>query len=327
MAQKKTNTKLDTGVAKPNRQSRVWLIGWRIAFCVLFFILGFNLSISAFFSTLPLIGYHTIVAVLISSATGVFGFFVFPWILAKIKYWIESLITQTVHSIVSNFWELQSRRIQEARREKHKRKADEESQKLKKELENAIVLDTSVLVDGRIIDLVKTGFFDSHLVVPQYVIHELQTIADSKDTIKRQRGRRGLDVIRDLKRYSKVLMPEVKSKDKEVDTLLVTFCKENKLKLMTLDFNLNKVASVSGVRALNLNDLINALKTVLLPGEVFKIKIMQAGKEKEQGIGYLPDGTMVVVERAKDKVGEEVDTKVTKTIQSSAGRIIFCDLI
>jgi uncharacterized protein YacL len=165
------------------------------------------------------------------------------------------------------------------------------------------------------------------LIVSQNVIHELQVIADSKDHVKRQRGRRGLDIAREVKKLAKVLMPEIRTKDKEVDKQLVYFCKEHKLKLMTLDFNLNKVASVAGIKVLNINDLVNALKTVLLPGEAMKVKIIQEGKEKQQGIGYLPDGTMVVVEEAKTRVGEEIDAKVIKTIQSSAGRIIFCDLL
>jgi uncharacterized protein YacL len=121
-------------------------------------------------------------------------------------------------------------------------------------------------------------------------------------------------------------MPEIKSKDKEVDNQLVSFAKENKLRLMTLDFNLNKVAAIGGIKVLNINDLVNALKTVLLPGEKMSIKIIQAGKEKQQGIGYLPDGTMVIVEEAKTRVGEELEVKVVKTIQSSAGRIIFCEI-
>jgi uncharacterized protein YacL len=300
---------------------------WRIVFCVLFFILGFNLSMTAFFSELPGLGYHTVIEVLLSSAAGLFGYFVFPWLLAKAKYWIESVISQAINNIVASFWEQQSKRIQDARRKKQKARADAENELLKKEFETSVVLDTSVLVDGRIVDILKTGFFDSPLVISQNVIHELQTIADSKDPIKRQRGRRGLDVAREVKKHAKVLMPEIRSKDKEVDKQLVTFCREHKLKLMTLDFNLNKVAAVAGIKVLNVNDLVNALKTVLLPGEAMRIKIIQEGKEKQQGIGYLPDGTMVVVEDAKMRVGEEIDAKVVKTIQSSAGRIIFCDLL
>jgi uncharacterized protein YacL len=318
-------TLVNQSVSNPERP--VAELVWRIVSCVVFFILGFNISMTAFFSTLPWFGYHTIIEVLMSSALGLFGYFVFPSLLSKVKNWVESLIRDTIHSIVTSFWEQQSKRIQEARREKQKKKADADSQALKKELENSIVLDTSVLVDGRIIDLLKTGFMEGPFIIPQNVIHELQTIADSKDAIKRQRGRRGLDTARDVKKITKVLMPEIKSKDKEVDNQLVSFSKDNKLKLMTLDFNLNKVAVVSGIKVLNINDLINALKSVYLPGEKMIIKIVQAGKEKQQGIGYLPDGTMIIVEDAKTRVGEELEVKVAKTIQSSAGRIIFCEAV
>jgi uncharacterized protein YacL len=300
---------------------------WRIISCVAFFILGFNLSMTAFFSELPWFGYHTILEVLLSSLTGLFGYFVFPSLLLKVKNWFEAVIRETIRSIVASFWDQQSKRIQEARREKHKKKAENEAQALKRELENAVLLDTSVLVDGRIVDLLKSGFFNGPFIVPQNVIHELQTIADSKDVIKRQRGRRGLDTARDVRKMAKVLMPEIKSKDKEVDKQLVSFAREHKVKLMTMDFNLNKVAAISGIKVLNINDLVNALKTVLLPGEVVKMKIVQQGKEKQQGIGFLPDGTMVIVEEARTKVGEEVDVKVVKTIQSSAGRMIFCEMV
>lgn len=309
------------GPSKP-----VTALVWRIVSCILFFILGFNLSMTAFFSELPWFGYHTILEVLLSSALGLFGYFVFPSLLSKVKNWIENLISETIRNIVSSFWDLQSKKIQEARREKQKKKVDAETQALKKELENSVLLDTSVLVDGRIIDLLKTGFFEGPFIIPQNVIHELQAIADSKDSLKRQKGRRGLDAAREVRKLSKVLMPEIKSKDKEVDKQLVSFAKENKLRLMTLDFNLNKVAAIGGIKVLNINDLVNALKTVLLPGEKMNIKIIQAGKEKQQGIGYLPDGTMVIVEETKTRVGEELEVKVVKTIQSSAGRIIFCEI-
>lgn len=228
-----------------------------------------------------------------------------------------------VNEIVANFWDQQSRKIQEARREKQKKKVEEEDSKRKSDWEHAIVLDTSVLVDGRVIDIVKTGFLDHRLIIIQAVLDELQAIADSKDKLKRQRGRRGLDIAKELKKHSKVIIPDIGANGKGVDAKLVSFAKEHKLKLMTMDFNLNKVAQVSGVKTLNLNDLINGLKTVMLPGESIRIKIVQQGKEKEQGIGYLPDGTMIIVEGAKERVGEEIDAIVSKIIQSSAGRIIF----
>jgi uncharacterized protein YacL len=298
----------------------------RSVFAVIFFILGFNLSKSTFFMELPFFGVHTLLEVLISVAAAFIGFFVLPLLLVKAKYWIENLINKTVSDIVSNFWEQQSKKINEARKEKQKRKSEEQAEKVKINLLNSLVLDTSVLVDGRILEMVKTGFMDKVLIVPQNVIEELQLISDSKDKVKRQRGRRGLDVVKDLKKVAEVLIPEIKTKGKGVDGDLVEYCKTHKIPLMTLDFNLNKVAGVTGIKVLNINDLVNILKTVMLPGEDIKIKIIQQGKEKEQGIGYLSDGTMIVVEKAKEMVGQEVEARVHKVIQSSAGRIIFCNL-
>lgn len=261
-----------------------------------------------------------------SVAAGLFGFYVLPLFIISARYWIELTIKGVVNDIVSNFWDQQSKKIQEQRREKQRRKNEEAELKRKSEWEYAILLDTSVLVDGRVLDIVKTGFLDNNLIIIQAVLDELQTISDSKDKLKRQRGRRGLDVAKDLKRHAKVIIPDVKANGKGVDAKLVSFAKEHNLKLMTMDFNLNKVAQVSNVKTLNLNDLINGLKTVMLPGEPVLVKIIQPGKEKEQGIGYLPDGTMIVVENAKDKIGLDIEAVVSKIIQSSAGRIIFAKL-
>ena len=299
----------------------------RIIFAVVFFILGFNISKSAFFEGLAFFGYHTIVEVLISAGAALFGYYLLPKLLLQAKYWIENLIVKTVTDIVSDFWDLQSKRIQDARREKQKKKSEEEKKKREKELEDALVIDTSVLIDGRVLDIIKTGFIDQTLVIPQCVLDELQYISDNKDKMKRQRGRRGLDIVKALKKETDVLIPKIKSDSKETDKRLYEFAKKHKLRLVTLDFNLNKVAKVSGVRVLNINELINAVKTLMLPGEELVIKIIQPGKERKQGIGYLDDGTMVVVEDTKERVNQEVRAKVSKVIQSSAGRIIFCDLV
>lgn len=307
-------------------QLREFNIIARVAFAVIFFILGFNLSRTAFFTELPFWGYHTVWETLISAAAALIGFYIFPLFIISARYWVEATINKVVHDIVVDFWEQQSKKIQEARREKQKKKNEEEQNKRRSELDNSVLLDTSVLVDGRVLDIVKTGFVDNRLIVLQAVLDELQTIADSKDKLKRQRGRRGLDIAKELKKHTKVIIPEVKVNGKGVDAKLVSFAKEHKIKLMTMDFNLNKVAQVAGVKTLNLNDLINGLKTIMLPGEPIRIKIQQEGKEKEQGVGYLPDGTMIVVEGAKHLVGYEVEAIVSKIIQSSAGRIIFSKL-
>jgi uncharacterized protein YacL len=292
-----------------------------------FFILGFNLSKTAFFNAYPMFGYHSIAEVFISIGAAFLGFYIVPFLLIKAKYWAENLVIRTVTDIVTNFWELQSKRIQEARREKQKRKSESDFAKMQEDLESGILLDTSVLIDGRIIDVAKAGFLSGTLIVLQEVINELHLVSDNADKLKRQRGRRGLDIVKDLKKYAKVVAMDSKVKEVGVDKILVKFAKQHKLKLMTLDFNLNKVANVGGIKVLNLNELINALKTVYLPGEEMKVKIIQEGKEKNQGVGYLQDGTMIIVQNAKDKVGQEVATKVAKIIQSPAGKMIFCELL
>lgn len=192
-----------------------------------------------------------------------------------------------------------------------------------------LVLDTSVIIDGRIADIAETKLFDAPLIVPRFVLNELQLIADSADKIKRNRGRRGLDMLNRLQHSSFV---EVKVDDTpppgvdektEVDQKLVAFSKDCNGRLVTNDFNLNKVASLRGVDVININDLANALKTVTLPGEAMRVKILRLGEESHQGVGYLEDGTMVVVEGANDKIGQTISFTVTSALQTSAGRMIF----
>ena len=299
----------------------------RIVYAVVFFGLGFLISRNLFFKDLPFFGYHTALEILAGAALAAFGFFIFPLVLMYVKYWIEALVVAAVSKVVTDFWDQQSKRIQQARREKQRLKADEKSIREKQEMDNAILLDTSVLIDGRVLDVVRAGFLDRPFIVTQNVMNELQNLADSKNKVKRSRGRMGLDVVKELKKRTNVIVPDMKTKDKDVDSTLIEYAKEKKIKLMTMDFNLNKVAKVSGITVLNLNELINALKTVLLPGERFSVKIVQEGKEKKQGIGYLNDGTMVIVEDGIDKVGQDVEAIVIKVIQSSAGKIVFGETV
>jgi uncharacterized protein YacL len=293
---------------------------------VLFFSLGFFVSKASIFPDRALFGTHTVVEVLVGGIFSIFGYFIFPLLLVKMKYWLEGLVVATVSSIVTAFWDQQSKRIQQARRDKQKTKSEEKSLKEKQEIENAILLDTSVLVDGRLLDVVKAGFMDRPFIIPQNVINELQKLSDTKSKVKRNRGRMGLDLVKELKKRTRVLIPDIKTKEKQVDRILIEYAKEKKVKLMTMDFNLNKVAKVSGIKILNLNDLVNALKTVMLPGEDFNVKVLQQGKEKRQGIGYLSDGTMVILENGIDKVGQDVSARVLKVIQSSAGKIVFSEM-
>ncbi len=188
------------------------------------------------------------------------------------------------------------------------------------------ILDTSAIIDGRIADICQTHFIEGILVIPKFVLEELQHIADSPDLLKRNRGRRGLDI---LKKIQKDLDIEVEITDRdfpeinEVDSKLVKLGMELNGKVITNDFNLNKVAELQGVSVLNINQLANAVKPVVLPGEEMNVKIIKDGKEPGQGIGYLDDGTMIVVDGGKDNIGEKIEVLVTSILQTSAGRMIF----
>jgi uncharacterized protein YacL len=192
-----------------------------------------------------------------------------------------------------------------------------------------LILDTSVIIDGRIADICQSKLFDAPLVVPRFVLNELQLIADSPDKLKRTRGRRGLDVLHKLQDIKSV---EVKVDDTPppgvdehapVDQKLVAFTKSCDGKLITNDYNLSKVAQVREVDVININDLANSLKTVVLPGEQMIVRIIKQGEESQQGIGYLDDGTMIVVEEGRNKIGEKIQITVTSALQTSAGRMIF----
>jgi uncharacterized protein YacL len=188
------------------------------------------------------------------------------------------------------------------------------------------VLDTSVIIDGRVADICKTGFLEGTLVVPHFVLRELQQIADSADSAKRNRGRRGLDVLEKVKSIPGVAV-QIVEKDypdvKEVDLKLIELAKEMSAKIVTNDFNLNKVSQLRGVEVLNINELANALKPVVLPGETMKVFILKEGKEYNQGVAYLDDGTMVVVDNARRMIGKTIATQVTSVLQTTAGKMIF----
>jgi uncharacterized protein YacL len=192
--------------------------------------------------------------------------------------------------------------------------------------EDVILLDTSVIIDGRITDISKTGFIRSEFLVPNFVLLELQHVADSPDMIRRNRGRRGLDVLSMLQNESPVpvrITDMDASNVREVDSKLVALARRLHCPIMTNDYNLNRVAELQGVTVLNINDLANAVKAVFLPGEEMHVKIIQEGKEYNQGVGYLEDGTMVVIEDGKEKLNQTVPVTVTKVLQTSAGRMVF----
>jgi len=192
--------------------------------------------------------------------------------------------------------------------------------------EEAAILDTSVIIDGRISDVCKTGFLDTKLVLPRFILRELQSIADSTDPIKRQRGRRGLEILNNLQRdagVNVIINDEDFADTKDVDAKVIRLAKLLEAKILTVDFNLNRVASIQGVRVLNINELANALKPVVFPGEAMKIRLIREGKEYNQAVGYLDDGTMVVVEDARRMIGQEIKVVVTSVLQTQAGRMIF----
>lgn len=199
----------------------------------------------------------------------------------------------------------------------------------RKPIDDAVLLDTSVIIDGRIADISQTGFIRSPMLVPHFVLNELQYIADSSDPIRRNRGRRGLDLLRRLQEES--LVP-VKISDLDVegvkaaDDKLVMLARQLSYPIITNDFNLNSVAKLQGVVVLNINDLANAVKTVILPHETINVKIIQEGKERDQGVAYLNDGTMIVIENGKYHLDKVADVLVTKVLQTSAGRMIFAKM-
>jgi len=192
--------------------------------------------------------------------------------------------------------------------------------------ERTILLDTSVIIDGRIADISRTGFLPGSLLIPRFVLNELQYIADSPDSMRRQRGRRGMEVLSSLQKEPTI---PVRISDidvegvREVDDKLVVLARQLKCPILTNDYNLNRVAELQGVIVLNVNELANAVKSVLLPGEIMSVHVIQEGRESGQGVGYMDDGTMVVVENGKEYMDKEITVMVTKVLQTAAGRMIF----
>ncbi|MDR3677009.1 MAG: TRAM domain-containing protein [Acidobacteriota bacterium] len=191
---------------------------------------------------------------------------------------------------------------------------------------NYKILDTSVIIDGRIADVCETSFVDGTLVVPQFVLRELQLVADSSDPLKRNRGRRGLDILQRMQKMTNITVQIVEEdfpQVREVDLKLIELARVYEGKIVTNDFNLNKVSQLQGVPVLNINELANALKPVVLPGEIMRVFILKEGKEYNQGVAYLDDGTMVVVDNAKKMISKTVDISVTSVLQTTAGKMIF----
>jgi uncharacterized protein YacL len=193
-------------------------------------------------------------------------------------------------------------------------------------LSRTILLDTSVIIDGRVADIAKTGFLPGPLIIPRFVLNELQYIADSSDSLRRQRGRRGMDVLTELQKATSVVV-RISDVDvegaKEVDDKLVILARQMKCPILTNDFNLNRIAELQGVVILNINELANAVKSVVLPGEIMTVNVIQEGKEANQGVGYMEDGTMVVVENGNKFLNKQITVVITKILQTAAGRMVF----
>lgn len=196
--------------------------------------------------------------------------------------------------------------------------------------EEEIVVDTSSIIDGRILDIVKTGFIEAKFIVPRFVLNELQALADSTDHMKRQKGKRGIEILHSLKKESNI---EVHISDqnvesvKSVDEKIIKLAQTIDAEVLTTDYNLNRIAQLQGVKVLNINDLANALKPTFIAGQRFSLKLIKEGKEHNQAVGYLEDGTMVVVENSRRLVGKTVSIEVTSILQSSSGRIVFTKLV
>jgi len=294
-------------------------------------ILGFFVSGNSFFKENPFLEKPLLAETLIAILMAVLGFYVLPRAFSGIKHWLHKIILQSVSDIVSNFWEQQSERMREARKEREIKKVEDNDNKRKERLENQLLLDTSVLIDGRILDIAKTGFLLRDVVIPEFVIKELHQLADSKDPMKRKKGRRGIDIVRQLKKdvtvylESNGLSQELVSQG--VDGALVEYAKMYKMILVSLDFTLNKVASFKDLKVININDLANALRINLLPGEELNLKIATKGQGKNQGVGYLDDGTMVVVAEGESQIGNVVLVKIKKSLQGSSGKMFFGEIV
>lgn len=195
--------------------------------------------------------------------------------------------------------------------------------------ENVVILDTSAIIDGRVVDIIKTDFFQARLVVPRFILKELQQLSDSKDSLKRERGRRGMEILRNMQKDPAVDI-KVHEDDlleiREVDEKLLHLAKRIEARICTTDFNLNRNASIQGIKILNINELANAVKPVVFPGDKITIKLIKEGTEHNQAVGYLDDGTMIVVSDARAKIGEKVTAEVTSALQTQAGRMIFAKL-
>lgn len=268
------------------------------------------------FADLPLVGSY--VAILLNVALGYLGVTLF----LKRR--------EEIHGMWSSIGGLKQRFSIKGRRSRESggNHLHELSLETTSERSSIKVLDTSVIIDGRILEIAATGFLEGPFIIPRFILNELQSIADSSDPTRRTKGRRGLDIINEIQHLSEVTVQilEVTLKDFEVGSVdegLVALARELGAKVVTTDYNLNKIAQIQGISVLNVNELANALKPTLLPGEAITVDVLREGKEPQQGVGYLDDGTMIVVEDGENYIGKRIEVVVTSMLQTSAGRMVF----
>lgn len=261
-----------------------------------------------------------VIRVLLTLAAGCLGYIFFPRIAKSIKMITQTTFNFVVHRVSS---EVSNQVVKLTRF--NPAFSGTQPQVGSLHLTRPLILDTSAIIDGRILDIAKTGFISGLVLVPNFVLTELQQVADSADTLKRARGRRGFEIVEELKKLKNLRLDvwDKEQNGKEVDERIVNLAKSLHGRIITTDFNLNKMASVRGINVLNVNDLANAVKATSLPGESLEVKIVHLGKDSSQGVGYLPDGTMIVVAGSADQIGQDLKVEVTKNIQTPAGRMIF----
>lgn len=280
-------------------------------------------TVAAIFSQLipPFFGENSfIIRALLTLAAGGVGFIVFPQVAKSVRVITMTTFNFVVHRVSS---EVSSQVFKFTR--PNLPFSVPTPQVGSVSLTRPLILDTSAIIDARILDISKTGFVSGLVLIPKFVLTELQQVADSSDDLKRARGRRGFETVEELKKGKHTRL-EIWDKDqngKTVDEKLLNLAKNLHGRIVTTDFNLNQLALVSNINVLNVNDLANAVKTISLPGESLELKIVHLGKDRSQGVGYLTDGTMVVVSGVADKIGRTIKVEVTKNIQTPAGRMIF----
>jgi len=310
------------------------ILHWVVTVVVL--LTAFYVSDIFYFKDNPLFEVLFLAEIIIASILGLFYYFFFiPMVVGVgnfINEWIVKTIRSAVVGVVDEVFDRYSRRVKEDINGEVAKKEEKRQQKQidsLKYLSNPLVLDTSAIIDGRIVDLLMTGVMESKVVVLSVVIDELKHIADSKDKLRKERGRRGLSLLDKLKK-SRVIdynAVEISNGVVNVDRDIIDYAKSVEGKIATTDFNLQKAAEASDITVINVNILSDVLKTPLLPGDKLTVQIIQKGKGKGQGLSYLDDGTMIVVEESKDKVGETLDIVICRYLQTKAGKMYFAEIV